>query len=256
MLRPAILPGLLKSVARNVGYGLTDLGLFELGHVFAAPPAGQLLPDERDHVAVVLTGTVRRAPVEPDRPVDVYDAIDALHAIVDELQLAGVETQCRRSSRATGRAGAPPSWSTAPSSARWASWTRRCSPRSASASPRSRSRSRLAPLIAGARRDLDFVAAVHVSRPPRWTSRSCSTRRCPAAAVLATVRAAGGELVEDARVFDEFRADALGAGKRSLAIAIRFRAPDRTLKDKELGAVRQALHRRGRARSTARCCRG
>ena len=41
-------------------------------------------------------------------------------------------------------------------------------------------------------------------------------------------------------MFDEFRAESLGAGKRSLAIAIRFRAPDRTLKDKELGAVRQA----------------
>jgi len=61
----------------------------------------------------------------------------------------------------------------------------------------------------------------------------------PAAAVLATVRAAGAELVEDARVFDEFRADALGAGTRSLAVAIRFRAADRTLQDKELGEVRR-----------------
>ena len=62
----------------------------------------------------------------------------------------------------------------------------------------------------------------------------------PAAAVLATVRKAGGELLEDARVFDEFRSDALGAGRRSLAIALRFRAPDRTLKDTELTAVWQA----------------
>ena len=61
----------------------------------------------------------------------------------------------------------------------------------------------------------------------------------PASAVLATVRTAGRDLLEDARVFDEFRSDALGAGRRSLTVALRFRAPDRTLADKELNAVWQ-----------------
>jgi phenylalanyl-tRNA synthetase beta chain len=95
-----------------------------------------------------------------------------------------------------------------------------------------------APLIAGVRRDLDFVA---LSTYPAATMDLAFVlaESVPAAAVLATVRAAGGDLVEDARVFDEFRADALGAGNRSLAVAVRFRAPDRTLKDKELGAVRR-----------------
>jgi phenylalanyl-tRNA synthetase beta chain len=57
---------------------------------------------------------------------------------------------------------------------------------------------------------------------------------------VATVRRAGGELVEDARVFDEYRSDALGTGRRSLAVAVRFRASDRTLGDKELAKVRKA----------------
>ena len=35
LLRPAILPGLLKAAAFNAGQGLADLALFELGHVFA-----------------------------------------------------------------------------------------------------------------------------------------------------------------------------------------------------------------------------
>ena len=61
----------------------------------------------------------------------------------------------------------------------------------------------------------------------------------PAAAVVATVRAAGGAVLEDARVFDEFRSDALGPGRRSLTIALRFRAPDRTLQEAELSAVWQ-----------------
>ena len=58
ILRPAILPGLLKSAAHNAGHGLTDLAFFELGHVFGPPPGRQLLPDERDHLVVLLTGTV------------------------------------------------------------------------------------------------------------------------------------------------------------------------------------------------------
>jgi phenylalanyl-tRNA synthetase beta chain len=57
--------------------------------------------------------------------------------------------------------------------------------------------------------------------------------------LAATIRAAGGDLLEDVAVFDEFRSEALGAGRRSLAFALRFRAPDRTLTDAEVGDLRQ-----------------
>ena len=40
-------------------------------------------------------------------------------------------------------------------------------------------------------------------------------------------------------VFDEFRSDALGSGKVSLAFALEFRAPDRTLTDAEVGELRK-----------------
>src|SRR5258707_722220 len=69
LLRPAVLPGLLKAVAFNAGQGLPDVGLFEIGHVFLPPPEGQTLPDEREHLAVVLAGTLFRLPHEPNRPV-------------------------------------------------------------------------------------------------------------------------------------------------------------------------------------------
>src|SRR6478609_477495 len=238
VLRPAILPGLLKSVARNTGYGLTDLGLFELGHVFAAPPRGQLLPDERDHVAAVLTGTVRRAPVEPDRAVDVYDAVDALHAVVDALALAGVATTA-----ADHPGYRPGRCASVVVDGAVAGAVGELDPATLGAfgigGVAVAFEVDLAPLIGGARREQEFVP---LSTYPAATMDLAFVLddTVPAADVLATVRAAGGELVEDARVFDEFRADALGAGKRSLAIAIRFRAPDRTLKDKELAAVRRA----------------
>jgi phenylalanyl-tRNA synthetase beta chain len=64
--------------------------------------------------------------------------------------------------------------------------------------------------------------------------------RVPAAAVEATLRTAGGELLEDLRLFDVFRSAALGGARRSLAFALRFRAGDRTLTDDEVARLRQA----------------
>ena len=42
------------------------------------------------------------------------------------------------------------------------------------------------------------------------------------------------------RTFDEFRSSQLGPGRRSLAFALRFRAPDRTLTDAEVADARAA----------------
>ena len=45
-------------------------------HAGLAPPAGAVLPEEPNHLAAALTGTVRRRPVEADRPIDAFDADD------------------------------------------------------------------------------------------------------------------------------------------------------------------------------------
>ena len=62
----------------------------------------------------------------------------------------------------------------------------------------------------------------------------------PAAAVIGTLRAAAGDLLEDVRTFDVFRSEALGEGRRSVAFALRFRSPERTLTDTEVGEARAA----------------
>ncbi|GAB7191065.1 phenylalanine--tRNA ligase subunit beta [Kineococcus sp. NUM-3379] len=62
----------------------------------------------------------------------------------------------------------------------------------------------------------------------------------PAAEVEAALRAGGGELLEDVRLFDVYTGDQVGEGRRSLAFALRFRAPDRTLTAEEAGAAREA----------------
>ena len=61
-----------------------------------------------------------------------------------------------------------------------------------------------------------------------------------AAAVEAALREGAGELLESIRLFDVYTGEQVGEGKKSLAFALRFRAPDRTLTEAETGAARDA----------------
>ncbi|MCB0859915.1 MAG: phenylalanine--tRNA ligase subunit beta [Solirubrobacterales bacterium] len=59
----------------------------------------------------------------------------------------------------------------------------------------------------------------------------------PASSVLAVVEEAGGELLTGASIFDVYSGEGIGAGEKSLALRLRFRAPDRTLSDEEIEPV-------------------
>ncbi|MEA2154567.1 MAG: phenylalanyl-tRNA synthetase beta chain, partial [Solirubrobacteraceae bacterium] len=63
----------------------------------------------------------------------------------------------------------------------------------------------------------------------------------PAAAVLDVVRAAGGRLLARAEVFDVYTGEQVAAGRTSLAIALTFRARDRTLSDADVLPVREKI---------------
>ena len=64
----------------------------------------------------------------------------------------------------------------------------------------------------------------------------------PAAELVRVVREAGGhELVEDVRVFDVYSGPQVGEGRKSVAVNVVMRAPDRTLTAEEVLGVRQAI---------------
>ena len=71
VMRPDLLPGLLKAALANQARGFNDLALFEVGPVFSGSSAGE----ESTCAAGLLVGS--RAPREPHdatRQVDLYDA--------------------------------------------------------------------------------------------------------------------------------------------------------------------------------------
>jgi phenylalanyl-tRNA synthetase beta chain len=59
--------------------------------------------------------------------------------------------------------------------------------------------------------------------------------------VLALVRDTGGETLEQAEIFDIYTGPQVGAGRCSLALALSFRAPDRTLTDEDIAPARERI---------------
>jgi phenylalanyl-tRNA synthetase beta chain len=62
----------------------------------------------------------------------------------------------------------------------------------------------------------------------------------PVSSVAAAIRAGTGPVLESVRLFDVYRGEQVGPGKRSLAFALRLRAPDRTLTADDVAAATKA----------------
>jgi phenylalanyl-tRNA synthetase beta chain len=63
----------------------------------------------------------------------------------------------------------------------------------------------------------------------------------PAREVLHALRKAGGEVLAGAEIFDVYSGSQVGEGRRSLALALSFRADDRTLTDEDVAPVRERI---------------
>ncbi|MBI2169488.1 MAG: phenylalanine--tRNA ligase subunit beta [Actinobacteria bacterium] len=238
LLRTALLPGLLRSVAFNASHGLPSVSLFEVGHVFLAPTGDDLLPDEREHLAAALSGAAGAEVHGEERPVDTHDVVGVLEAIAAALDLEAFTLQ------PATRPGLHPA---------------RCAAvyvedREVGAvgevDPEVVARIELPLPVVAFELDLGWclTATKRVRRfaePSRYPASTIDLAfsvpaDVPARAVRGTLMAAADPLAEAVELFDVFRSDALGAGQVSLAFRLRFRAPDRTLTDSEVGEIRQA----------------
>jgi phenylalanyl-tRNA synthetase beta chain len=63
----------------------------------------------------------------------------------------------------------------------------------------------------------------------------------PAAVVVASLRRAGGELLQEVDVFDVYEGRQVAEGKKSLALRLSFRAAERTLSEAEVNAQRARM---------------
>jgi phenylalanyl-tRNA synthetase beta chain len=238
VLRPSLLPGLLRAVAYNSAHGEPDVALFEAGTVFAGPAPGAVLPTERHHLAAVRAGLVRRSPHEADRPVEAADVVAVVEALAQELRLAACEVT----------AASEPGLHPARTAAVLVDGARVGAV--GEVDPEVLAALGVAgPVVAV---ELDADALLGGSRRPRAASAPSRfpassvdlafvvPADLPAAEVRATLERAAAPLGERVELFDVYRGAGVGEGRISLAFRVRFRAPDRTLTDAEVAAAREA----------------
>ncbi len=262
-MRTTLLPGLVAVALRNLSRGADGVSLFETGLVFlprpgdAAPavrpgvtgrPDGEqlaalaaMLPDQPRHVAVLVTGTVEKPGWwdAPGRSAAWYDATEAARVAARtlgvELEVAAATVQVapwhpgrcaelRVAGEVIGYAG--------------------------ELHPRVVEATGLPPLSAAMECDLDALLAAAPEAVPAPVFSNFPVAKedialvvgvdVPAAEVQRTIMAGAGELLESVRLFDDYRGSQMPDGSKSLAFALRFRAPDRTLSDSEVAAAREA----------------
>jgi phenylalanyl-tRNA synthetase beta chain len=66
----------------------------------------------------------------------------------------------------------------------------------------------------------------------------------PAERVAELIHQTGGKVLREVRLFDVYRGEKVGTGKKSLAYSLTYQAVDRTLSDKDVAGIRVRLLRR------------
>ncbi|RMH87132.1 MAG: phenylalanine--tRNA ligase subunit beta [Actinomyces sp.] len=226
LLRTSLLPGQLRIVAYNQSHRNDDLRFFEIGHVFGPPPEGQILPDEREHLAVTLAG--EEAP----------RAVAVVRLLTEVLALPNVQL------RAAELAGLHPT------RAAEVVVAGRVRGAVGEVDPVVCERFGVEGRVAWLELDLgEILSGPHGRRRYRPVSKYPSAdidlafevpEAVPAAAVEATLRKAGGERLVRLELFDVYRGPGLAEGTRSLAFRLRLQAPDHTLTDAEIAEIREA----------------
>jgi phenylalanyl-tRNA synthetase beta chain len=238
-LRPSLLPNLLKSVGRNRDRAVRSVALFEVGHVFR--PGDPV--DEREMASGVLTGPAGEGLHQEARAMDFFDAKGVVETLLETLlvrdwslgdpPLEGPFHPARSAvvladGHAVGVVGElHPGRAEAlglEDAGRVAMFELDLSALASHAAP---VEYREIPRFPPVRRDLAFVV----------------DEATPAAAVRAAIAEAAGDLLESVVLFDVFTGEPVPEAKKSLAFALEFRAPDRTLTDQEAEAAVEAIVR-------------
>ncbi|WP_030173694.1 phenylalanine--tRNA ligase subunit beta [Spirillospora albida] len=258
LLRTTLLPGLLRALAHNVGRGFGDAALFEMGVVFRPRPdaparaprlavdrgptaeevasVDAALPDQPHRVAVVLSGDRERSSWwGAGRPALWADAVEAARTVAAEVGVELTVKQDRHAPWHPGRCAALYVGDTLVGHA-------------GELHPRVTKAYGLPARSCAMELELRRLGEPVTPRAPHVSTYPVATQdvalvvdtAVPAAEVEAALRDGAGALLEAVRLFDVYTGEQIGEGRKSLAYALRFRAPDRTLTAEEASQARDA----------------
>jgi phenylalanyl-tRNA synthetase beta chain len=259
-LATTLLPGLLEALARNVSRGAVDAALYAIAQVVeptSETRAVERIPNSRrptdeeietldaslprqpQHVGVVLAGL--REPAGPwgrGRPVEAWDAFEAVRVIG---RAAGIELTLRAAQHLPWHPGRCAEVLVGDTVVGYAGQLH----------PAVVERAGLPKGTCAVELDLDAIPITEALPAPAvspfpavFQDLSLIVGEDVAAqAVVDAVRDGAGELLEDVRLFDVYTGPQIGDGRKSVTLALRFRAADRTLTEDEASAARDAAVR-------------
>ena len=246
VMRPLLLPGLLDAAARNAARDRPDVALFESAHAYE-PVADAVTPStntpparERHHVGAVLAGVLPSSWRAAGRQVDYYGARALVEALLEpsELDWRVVAVEQPELFLHPGRSAS------VQAHGHHVGWVSELHPRVA--------RAWGLDAVAAIELDADALAELESDEPARYSDLTAFpavlediavvvAEDVPAARVRAAVEAATGHFLAGARVFDVYRGEQVGEGRKSLALSLELRAPDRTLTDADAAALRSEI---------------
>lgn len=238
VMRTTLLPGMLDVARRNLSAHREELRLFESGRVFFS--RGQTeLANERHHLAALLVGSSRFKSwrTRGDGP-DFYLAKGMLETLFEEL---GVEWRLAE--------GGPPFLHPGKAAeilchGSDCGWIGEIHPQVAGAWG-------LEEAPVGFELDLDELLGEArkvklyedvVTYPAVYQDIAVIVEdEVEAQTVVEVVRVGAGETLASVKIFDLYRGEQIGEGKKSLAMRLEFRSPERTLTEEEVNERRKAI---------------
>jgi phenylalanyl-tRNA synthetase beta chain len=262
-LRLTLMPGLLSTVRENAKH--TDVGLwfFELGRRYLPTPelaAGTGIAEERHSAAVAITGPRLSSWNAPARPADFYDIKGIAETLLDALKVPayrvvpapvpsfhpGRSAVLEVAVPEEGAAGQGTEAAMAETGHRWL-------PIAILGEVHPEVAERFAVPERTYLMEIDLerlFAAVPAVVPHATVPRFPAAVRdlaivvaaaTPQAEVASVIRASGGALLRDLRLFDVYTGAGIPEGKKSLAYTLSFQSSERTLTDAEIEAAQAAI---------------
>jgi phenylalanyl-tRNA synthetase beta chain len=252
VMRQSLLASVLEVVERNARL-FPRQAFFEIGPVFLARGEGEL-PYEAPRLAIALTGPRTEPGWQPadTAPMDFFDLKGVISAVLDGLHIQGV-----RYEPGEGVSYHPGRIARVVASERPLGVFGELHPlvREHYLPGRSSGHGELpeTPLLVA---ELDLQALYRLvperydilpvpAFPPVLEDLALIVdETVPAEQVAEEIRQAGGATLSSVRLFDVYRGDQIGGGKKSLAYSLTYQVSDRTLTDQEVAQIRQRIVRR------------
>jgi phenylalanyl-tRNA synthetase beta chain len=217
VLRTTLLPGLVEAVRVQLDAGAERIALFEIARVYL--PSGEQLPDERWRVGGIVEGGY---PAAKGAVETLYAALHVEPAVERDPAPGPLLHPGKAARTAAGSVGElhPTLLDGA-----WGIFELD-----------------LAPLVDAAPERVEYEDVI--TFPALRQDLAVSVpEQVEAAALVATARAAAGTELREARVFDVYRGEQVGDGRKSVAIRLAFQSPDRTLSDEDAAELRERIVR-------------